>query len=121
MAVDWQKWLRRFALIFSVIVSFGASIGLGAFGVFYYKVVFGDDSYLKKSTIVARINEQTQIYFDDEKTPIGSFFEDSHRQYVNIEEIPAHMIMLSSQQKIRIFTTTVALTSRPWHAKLLDF
>jgi hypothetical protein len=74
MAVDWQKWLRRFALIFSVIVSFGASIGLGAFGVFYYKVVFGDDSYLKKSTIVARINEQTQIYFDDEKNSDRVFF-----------------------------------------------
>ena len=65
---------------------------LGVLAVVYGLVYFGDDSNLKKATILARINEETNIYMLDEKTPIGSIFSDAHRRYVPIDEVPATMI-----------------------------
>ena len=65
---------------------------LGVMAVVYGLVYFGDDSNLKKATILARINEETNIYMLDEKTPIGSIFSDAHRRYVPIDEVPATMI-----------------------------
>lgn len=70
----------------------GISGVLGVLAVVYSLVYFGDDSALKKSTIMARINEETNIYMLDEQTQIGSIFADAHRRYVPIEEVPAHMI-----------------------------
>ena len=62
---------------------------------------FGDVSELKKSTILSRINEETTIYTLDEQHKIGSFFNDSHRSYVPIDDIPIHMIraMVASEDK----------------------
>lgn len=65
---------------------------LGGISVVYAMVFFGDDSHLKKSTIMARINEETTIYCADEETHLGSFFNNEHRRYVPIEEIPPAMI-----------------------------
>lgn len=70
----------------------GLALTIGVAGVLYYQVYFGDNSQLKKSTILARINEETTIYCLDEKSPLGSFFEGAHRRYVPVEEIPDHMI-----------------------------
>jgi membrane peptidoglycan carboxypeptidase len=66
--------------------------GLGVTSVILFSVWFGDDSHLKKTTIMARINEETTVYCLDESTPIGSFFSNEHRRYVSIEEIPKHMV-----------------------------
>ncbi|MCX6126900.1 MAG: hypothetical protein NTV34_19420, partial [Proteobacteria bacterium] len=66
----------------SAIVTFGGIGGvLGLTSVIVANVWFGDDSHLKKTTILARINEETTIYCLDEQTPIGSFFNSEHRQY----------------------------------------
>ena len=87
-----------FALLLFVAV---VSAGLGVMSVVAYQVFWGDDSDLHKSTILARINEETTIYTLDEKTPIGSFFNNAHRSYVSIDRIPAHMIraMVASEDK----------------------
>jgi penicillin-binding protein 1A len=79
----------------------GASAAIGMLVVLYFQVFFGDDSHLKKSAIVARINEETALYYLDETTQIGSFFADSHRRYVPIEEMPAHLInaVVASEDK----------------------
>lgn len=66
--------------------------GLGVTSVILFSVWFGDDSHLKKTTIMARINEETTVYCLDESTPIGSFFSNEHRRYVSIDEVPKHMI-----------------------------
>lgn len=65
---------------------------LGVTAVIFASVWFGDNSHLKKTTIMARINEETTIYCLDETTPIGSFFNAEHRRYVGIDEVPKHMI-----------------------------
>lgn len=77
---------------FAVSTALGVSAILGVLAVVYGLVFFGDDSNLKKSTILARINEETNIYMLDEKTQIGSIFAEAHRRYVPIEEVPASLI-----------------------------
>jgi membrane peptidoglycan carboxypeptidase len=74
---------------------------LGVLAVVYALVYFGDDSNLKKSAILARINEETNIYMLDEETQIGSIFASAHRRYVPIDEVPAHMInaIIASEDK----------------------
>ncbi len=76
-------------------------MGLGLTSVFFFEVYFGDESNLKKSTILAKINEETSIFYLDEETRIGSFFEDYHRRYVPIDEVPQHLIdaVVASEDK----------------------
>ena len=89
---SWRQ-IARYAYIGSLVaVAGGAALFAGMAGVLYYQVYFGDNSQLKKTTILARINEETTIYCLDEKTPLGSFFEGAHRRYVPVDEIPDHMI-----------------------------
>jgi membrane peptidoglycan carboxypeptidase len=81
-------------LAWGIVVPAVAGLGgaLGVTSVILTSVWFGDDSHLKKTTILARINEETTVYCLDEKTPIGSFFHSEHRRYIGIDEIPKHMI-----------------------------
>lgn len=75
---------------FFVACGFFFAAGIGTF--VYYEVFHGDPSELEKSTILARIQEETSIFYLDEKTRIGSFFDVKHRRYIPIDEIPAHVI-----------------------------
>lgn len=83
---------RKIAWTGAIFAVAGLSGVLGVLAVIYGLVYFGDDSNLKKSTILARINEETNIYMLDEETQIGSIFANAHRRYVPIDEVPAHMI-----------------------------
>ena len=90
------RFLSRLAKVFlwgfGVLTVAMVAGGLGVLSVVYSMVYFGDDSSLKKATIIARINEETNIYMLDGETQIGSIFADAHRRYVPIDEVPAHMI-----------------------------
>ncbi len=70
-------------------------------GVVLFEVYLGDDSKLKRTTILARINQETSIYCHDEETLLGSFFADSRRRYVPISEMPQHMLnaMVAAEDK----------------------
>lgn len=86
-----DKYLWVVRLVVALIAAgFAAVAGLAS--VVAYRVYYGSDEQLKKSAILARINEETSIFFLDEKTQIGSFFGTQHRRYVPIDEIPAHLI-----------------------------
>jgi penicillin-binding protein 1A len=87
-----NRFLNAMAIGISAAIfcSIGGILGVGT--VIVANVWFGDDSHLKKTTIMARINEETNIYCLDEQTPIGSFFNNEHRQYTTIENIPKHMV-----------------------------
>ncbi len=88
---------------FGLLVAFLACAagGLGIATVITYEVFWGDRSSLERSTILARMNEETTIYTRDGQTAIGSFFDSAHRSYVPIDRIPAHMIraMVASEDK----------------------
>ena len=93
------KTYAFYAFLLCSVIAVSAGAGVGA--VVLYQVFWGDDSELTKSTILARIQEQTTIYMLDETTKVGSFFDESHRSYIPIEEVPAHMIraMVASEDK----------------------
>ena len=99
--MDVKKIFHTFVFGFFLLVIAGFSGGLGVASVVVYQVFWGDHSALKKTTILARINEETTIYTLDGKTRIGAFFNNSHRTYVPIEEVPAHMLraMVASEDK----------------------
>lgn len=82
--------LTSWAVITVIVGLFGGALGVTS--VILTSVWFGDNSHLKKTTIMARINEETTVYCLDEQTPIGSFFNNEHRRYVSIDEVPKHMI-----------------------------
>ena len=84
--LNYTSW----AAIIGVVGAIGGALGVTT--VILVSVWFGDNSYLKKTTIMARINEETTVYCLDEKTPIGSFFNSEHRRYVSIDEVPKHMV-----------------------------
>lgn len=69
----------------------GVSAGIGMAAVVAWQVYLGDDSSLVKTTIMAKIKEETTLYYVDETTRIGSFFEAQHRRYIPIEEVPPHV------------------------------
>ncbi|MCX6118770.1 MAG: transglycosylase domain-containing protein [Proteobacteria bacterium] len=87
-----NKYLNglTWAAAIGVFGSLGGMLGL--ISVILANAWFGDDSHLKKTTIMARINEETTIYCLDEQTPIGSFFNSEHRQYTTVDQIPKNMI-----------------------------
>lgn len=78
-------------MLVGFVMPLGASVG--GVGVLFHQVWFGDGSQLKKTTIMARINEETTLFCLDEETPIGSFFNSEHRQYTTIDQVPKHMIL----------------------------
>ena len=79
----------------------GVGLSLGLVLVMIFQIFWGDSSYLKKTAILAKINEETAIYYADEENRIGSFFEAGHRKYVQIDEVPENMInaLIASEDK----------------------
>lgn len=91
---------KLFAL--AVLLGFaGFWMAVGMSVIIWVQVHIGDTSELQKSTILARMNEETTIYFADGKHPIGSFFKGLHRRYVPISEVPAYVInsIIASEDK----------------------
>ncbi len=92
---------RKIVLAGVAFVTSGILLGLAVVGGLAYFVYFGDVTELKKSTILARINEETTLYTLDEKQKIGSFFDEAHRSYVTIDQIPRDMVraMVAAEDK----------------------
>lgn len=96
-----NSWKRKLLIAGIGVTGFGLVSSLALAGVMSYLVYFGDVNELKKSTILARINEETTLYTLDEEQKIGSFFDDSHRSYVTIDSVPEDMIraMVAAEDK----------------------
>ncbi len=96
-----EEWMRRLMFGAALTAVTFCAASLGALSVIVFQVFFGDDSVLKKSAIMSHINEETIIFTQDEETRIGSFFDQSHRRYIPIDEIPAHLInaFIASEDK----------------------
>ena len=87
------------ALFLLGVAGFFTVVGMGL--VIWVQVHVGDTSELQKSTILARMNEETTIFFADGERPIGSFFAGLHRRYVPISDVPAYVInsIIASEDK----------------------
>jgi penicillin-binding protein 1A len=86
------RFFKKIAFYVSLFGALGLCVFLGVASVIYYEVQYGDDSSLKKTTILAKIKEETSIFYLDEETRIGSIFDSGHRQYVPFNEIPESLI-----------------------------
>jgi penicillin-binding protein 1A len=75
-----------------IFFSFLAALAIGFSCVILWQVFYGDYSSLEKKTILSRIQEETSIFYLDGTTRIGSLFENHHRRYIAIDEIPPHML-----------------------------
>jgi membrane peptidoglycan carboxypeptidase len=75
----------KIVLIVSLLLLF---ISCGVLLVFYYQVTRDTAKRIQKGAIQAVIASESPVYYDDGKTPIGVFFEMTHRQYVPYAEIP---------------------------------
>ncbi len=63
--------IRQYAIWSSLAAVVAAmAIGFGALSVVFFQVYFGDDSSLRKTTILAKIQEETTIYTLDEETQV---------------------------------------------------
>ena len=69
----------------------GLGVSLTAAAVVGWQVWYGDVSQLEKTTILSRIEEETALYYLGGRRRIGSIFDEYHRSYVPISEVPAHM------------------------------
>lgn len=88
----YQGSMKKFVWILFLLAVAGFSAGLGTLTVVTWQVFFGDDTALRKTTILAKIKEETTLYYLDEETRIGSIFEANHRRYVPIDEVPPFVV-----------------------------
>ncbi len=61
---------------------------MGLLGAVYYEVSSEASSRIQEGAIRRVIFSESPVYYDDGKTPIGVFFEKTHRQYIDYREIP---------------------------------
>jgi membrane peptidoglycan carboxypeptidase len=62
------------------------------FGTLYYQVYSEADTRIDRGVIKNIIFSESPVFYDDGKTPIGVFFEKTHRRYVEYEDIPITFI-----------------------------
>ena len=58
------------------------------FGYVYYKVTRDAMISIERGVIDRVIASESPIFYDDGRTPIGAFFEKTHRKYIHYKEIP---------------------------------
>jgi len=59
---------------------------------FYYQVTKDTAKRIQKGAIQEVIASESPVFYDDGQTPIGVFFENTHRQYVPYSEIPKNFV-----------------------------
>lgn len=62
------------------------------FALLYIEVTKDASTRIQKGIILQVINSESPVYYDDGTTPIGVFFEKTHRKYVPYREIPKTFI-----------------------------
>ncbi len=57
-------------------------------GTLYYKVYQESATSIQRGVIQSIIFSESPVYYDDGETPIGVFFEKTHRRYIEYNDIP---------------------------------
>ncbi|MBW1681651.1 MAG: transglycosylase domain-containing protein [Deltaproteobacteria bacterium] len=66
-----------------------SALGFLVWGVFFVWNVAADASRRIDRGVIARvIASESPVYYDDGRTPLGVFFEETHRKYIPFEKIP---------------------------------
>ena len=59
----------------------------------YIKVIQDASSYIKRGAIDSVIDSESHVFYDDEMTSMGVFFEKTHRKHIHYKDIPPYFIM----------------------------
>ncbi|MBW1796871.1 MAG: transglycosylase domain-containing protein [Deltaproteobacteria bacterium] len=62
------------------------------FGFFYYTVTRDAATRIERGAIDRIIASESPVFYDDGRTPIGVFFEKTHRKYIRYQDIPKYFI-----------------------------
>ncbi len=73
-------------LVYTVVV--GILVPAVFLGTIYYQVHQEASSRIQRGVIRQIIFSESPVYYDDAETPIGVFFEKTHRRYIEYEDIP---------------------------------
>ncbi|MBT8361738.1 MAG: transglycosylase domain-containing protein, partial [Deltaproteobacteria bacterium] len=73
-------------LIFLILACFGGA------GTLYWLIVVEPGEQISLENIRRILGRESPVYYSDGVTPLGVFFADAHRQYVEYEEIPKTFI-----------------------------
>ncbi len=90
--------MKRILLILLLILIL---IPLSMLGYFVYEVSREARSRIERGAIERVIASETPVFYDDGKTPIGVFFEKTHRKYVRYEDMPKLFVkaLIASEDK----------------------
>ena len=74
--------------IFFWLLCFLILVPLGFLGYTYYEIARETSERINRGAIDRVINSESPVYYSDGKTPIGVFFEKTHSQYMDYNDIP---------------------------------
>jgi membrane peptidoglycan carboxypeptidase len=85
-----EKTMIKKLFYFFLFLSF--SIILTAAGGLYYLIVVNPGSEIEASNIEAILGKESPVFYSDNTTKLGVFFDEAHRQYVRYDEIPRDFV-----------------------------
>ena len=65
---------------------------LGAGGFLYWAIVLEPGEEISQSNIRSILGKESPVYYSDGVTPLGVFFADAHRQYVEYNDVPRNFV-----------------------------
>lgn len=85
---------KRFRFIKACLWLLSLSVAclIALFGVLYHQVALESAESIERGAIQSIIFSESPVYYDDEKTPIGVFFEKTHRRYIDYDDIPKSFV-----------------------------
>lgn len=91
--------LKKFFLFF-LFLSFCCVLTVA--GGVYWLVVMHPGDEIKVENIHSILGKESHVYYSDNRTPLGVFFDQAHRQYVDYAEIPpafVHALVASEDNR----------------------
>jgi penicillin-binding protein 1A len=85
MSMKSGKKIKVLVLIVLFVLLLVPSVFLG---VLYHQVTQDAAKRIEKGALDQVISSESPVYYDDGRTPIGVFFEKTHRKYIHYHEIP---------------------------------
>jgi len=95
---------KKLYLLFFVLLALGG-LGAAAAGFCYYwYVIAHPGDMVSEEYITGILGRESHVYYNDGKTVLGVFFDQSHRQYVQYRDIPKNFIKaLTAAEDSRFF------------------
>lgn len=83
---------KKYFKIFIFCVCFLFFFSVAFLAIIYYEVSRDASSRIERGVIDQIIFSESPVYYDDGQTPIGVFFEKTHRKYIHFNDIPKTFI-----------------------------